>query len=244
MILVDTRAGSSELVAPLAKAGLPVEEAVLEYGDIAFLGRGEGGADVMVGIEHKKVPDLVGSLNSDRLVGHQLGGMLDTYDRPYLLIEGDWDHDDAGHVTLFRGLKGRRSIVKGAPLAVELEKRVITLETRGGLRVRWTPSQRATVRYLTALYRFWTDRDLDMHRSHLAIHSPDLDRALKIPISLKRQIAAQLPGIGFERSRAVDQHFRSVWEMVNAGEEEWRRVEGIGPALSRKLVAACRDVEL
>lgn len=243
MILVDPRAGSRELVAPLMKAGLPVEEETLDFGDIAFRGRGEGGVPLLVGLEHKKLPDLVQSLNSDRLVGHQLRGMVETYDRPHLIIEGDWDHDKTGRVVVFGGLKGRRVPLKGAPLAAVLEQRILTLETRGGLRVRWTRNQKETVRYVSALFRFWNDRDLDQHRSHLAVHSPDLDRALKIPLSLKRMVAAQLPGIGFERSRAVDTYFKSIWSMVNASEKEWMQIEGIGKTLAKRLVAACREKE-
>lgn len=243
MILVDRRAGSSELLAPLAKAGLPVELETLEFGDIAFRGRGEGGAPLLIGIEHKKIPDLVQSLNTERLAGHQLRGMVEMYDRPHLIVEGDWDHDAKGKVVVFSGFKGRRVPLKGAPPAMVLEQRVITLETRGGLRVRWTRNQKETIRYVHALFRFWTDRDLDGHRSHLALHAPDLDRALQIPISLKRQIAATLPGIGYERSRAVDTHFASIWSMVNASEKEWMGVEGIGKTLAKRLVAACREKE-
>ena len=246
MILVDPRAGSCELVAPLAAAGLPVEEEMLEFGDMVFRGRGELGKPLLIGIEHKKIPDLVQSLMSDRLI-YQLignpehpGGMLAAYDRNYLVIEGDWDHDQAGRVVVFGGLKGRRVPLKGAPLASVLEQRILTLETRGGLRVRWTRNQKETIRYVCALYRFWVDRDLDDHKSHLAVHAPDLDRALRIPLTLKRQVAAQLPGIGFERSRAVDTHFPSIWAMVNASEKEWAQVPGIGKTLAKRLVAACR----
>lgn len=204
MLLVDTRAGSNELVGPLAQAGLPVEETILEFGDVAFLGRGEHGADLMIGIEHKKLADLVQSLQSDRLAGHQLPGMLDTYQRPYLLIEGEWDHDAAGRVVVPK-FRGRAFPLKGAPPAVELLKRVLTLETRGGLRVHWSVNQKATVRYISALYRFWTDKDLDQHKSHLAIHSPDLDRALRTPVSdFRVGLVGFCRGVGFAMSKAIE----------------------------------------
>ena len=241
MILVDPRAGSKELIGPLLAAGLPVEATHLDFGDIAFLGRGEAGKQVFIGLEHKKLADLVGSLNSARLAGHQLRGMVDTYDRPHLIIEGEWDHDATGRV-IVRGPLGFAPL-KGAPFATELEKRIITLETRGGLRVRWTRTQKETVRYVSALYRWWTDRDLDSHTSHLAVHSPDLDRALKTPLTLKRQVAAMLPGIGFQKSEAVDKHFASIWEMFNAATVEWQQVEGIGKTLATRLFAAIREKE-
>jgi ERCC4-type nuclease len=240
VILVDGRAGSKELVKPLLALGLPVEETTLDYGDLCFSGRGEKGTPLMIGIEHKKLPDLLQSLTSGRLAGHQMLGMLDTYDRGWLIIEGDWHNDSSGKVTMWKG-RGKRASVKGAPPAVELEKRILCLETRGGFRVRICPTRKDTLRFLTALYRFWTDVDLDQHRSHLALHSPDLDRQLLVPISLKRQLAAQLPGIGYTRSQAVDRHFKSIWEMVNAPAEAWREIEGIGPKLAGQIVQALRD---
>ena len=202
MILVDPRAGSKELIGPLLAVGLPVEATHLDFGDIAFLGRGEAGKQVFIGLEHKKLADLVGSLNSDRLAGHQLRGMVDTYDRHYLIIEGEWDTDETGAVvvpTPFRHLQR----LKGAPPASVLEARVWTLEHRGGLRTRWTRNQKETIRHVSTLYRQWTDRDLDQHSSHLAIHAPDLDRALKTPLTLKRQGDARVPGIHFPKNKTI-----------------------------------------
>lgn len=206
MILVDYREGSKELLVPLAAAGLPVQEDTLEFGDLAFMGRGVAGADVWIGIEHKKLPDLVQSLTTERLAGHQLGGMVTTYDRSYLVVEGEWDATDSGRITMPGKWRGRQTPLKGAPDAVVLEQRVITLETRGGQRVRWSPSQRATVRWVVALYRFWTDKALDEHKSHLAIHAPDLDPKLKEHVSdFRKGLNGAVPGLGFVLTGAIEQ---------------------------------------
>lgn len=249
MILVDPRAGSKELVDPLTAAGLPVEVTHLDFGDLAFLGRGEGGKQIFIGIEHKKLPDLVSSIVSDRIVSQlrgtleHPGGMLAMYDRHYLIIEGEWDTDESGAVIVPTPLRGLTQRLKGAPMASVLEARVWTLEHRGGMRTRWTRNQKETIRHVSTLYRQWTDRDLDKHGSHLAVHAPDLDRALRTPLTLKRQIAAMLPGIGFQKSEAVDKYFGSILEMTNADEAEWREIEGIGTTLAKRLVAACRERE-
>jgi ERCC4-type nuclease len=258
VIIVDYRngpeyakkSGATDLLTPLLKAGLPAEEDTLEFGDLCFKGRGEGGAPLLIGLEFKKLPEFVQSLNNDRLLAQffgtaeRPGGMLEAYDRHYLLLEGEWDVDDAGRVVTPRFIKGHRGPrtlpLQGAPPAAVLEQRILTLETRGGIRVRWARNSKETFRYVSNLFRFWTDRDLDQHRSHLAIYAPDLDRGLQVPISLKRQIASQLPGIGYTKSRAVDAYFSSIWSMVNASEKEWMQVEGIGKTLAKRLVAACR----
>lgn len=224
MLLVDDRAGSQDLIKPLLALGLPVESTRLDFGDLMFLGRGEKGADIAVGIEHKKVADLVQSLNNARLQGHQLPGMLTNYDRSWLVVEGDWHHDATGRVTMFAG-KGSKRPLRGAPPAMELEKRLICLETRGGFRVRHCPARRDSIRFIAALYRYWTDKDLDQHRSHLALHAPDMDRTLAIPISDFRRIAAAVPGIGYRTSQAVEQHFDgSFRRMMLAGEKEWAEI--------------------
>lgn len=206
MILVDPRAGSSDLLAPLAAAGLPVEEATLEFGDLAWMGRGEGGADIWCGLEHKKLPDLVQSLMTERLAGHQLPGLVTTYDRAYLVIEGEWDVDPAGKVIVPRaGFANRWAPLKGCPPASVLEMRIFTLETRGGLRVRWTRNQKETIRHVSNLYRGWTDRDLDQHRSHLAVHAPDMDPVLKAPVSNFRMgLMGFVDGLGMSLSRDIE----------------------------------------
>jgi ERCC4-type nuclease len=234
VIFVDSRAGSNELIDPLTAAGLPVEVTTLDFGDVMFLGRGEQGAQLMVGVEHKKLPDLVQSLGDDRLAGYQLPGLIDTYDRPYLLIEGEWDADNSGRVVAASKVRGMSRPVKGAPPAIELLKRVLTLETRGGLRIYWSPNQRATVRYLTALYRFWTDKDLDHHKSHLAIHAPDLDASIKNPVSDFQRVVAMVPGIGFQTSVAVDKTFGSSFRrMMLATETDWAAIEVNGRKLGK-----------
>jgi ERCC4-type nuclease len=240
VILLDPRAGSQELLDPLVAAGLPVEPTTLKFGDISFVGRGEGGAPLGIGIEYKKLPDLVDSLNTDRLAGHQLGGMVTHYDRGYLIIEGAWDVDDSGRVVVPSKFKRMMQPLKGAPCASVLESRVWTLEHRGGLHVRWTQNQKETVRAVSTLYRCWTDRDLDEHRSHLAIHAPDLDRALGTPITLRRRIAAVLPHIGYTLSAAVEKHFPSIWRMMNAEPKEWMEIDGIGKKTANDIVNAIR----
>lgn len=204
MILVDSRAGSCELVKPLREAGLPVDETTLEFGDLAFMGRGEAGAKLFVGVEHKKLPDLLQSLDTERLQGHQLLGMLNTYDRRWLLVEGDWTHDHSGAVALWKG-KGQRRAVKGAPRAIELEKMLLTIEARGGITLRMCPTRRDTVRFLTALYRFWTDKNLDAHKSHLAMYAPDLDQGLfSPPTPFRKALAVLLPGVHTTVSAAIE----------------------------------------
>ena len=221
-LLIDPRGGSCELVAPLRAAGLDIDDTTYIDADLYFLGRGIKGAPTTIVIEHKKMSDLVSSLTSKRLQGLQMPRMLDIFDRNWLVIEGDWHHDTEGRVTVWKG-KGKRRPMKGSPSAMELEKRLLTLEIRGGFRVRQCPTRRDTVRFLTALYRYWTDCDLDKHKSHLAVHEgPDFDTRLRIPVSDFRKAIMQLDSVGYATSEYLERHCWNPtlgcgsWELLRA----------------------------
>lgn len=249
MIHVDYREGSKRFLDPLRKEGIPCKEVTLEFGDFAFIGRGVKGAEVSIGVEHKKLGDFVDSLKG-RLPGHQLPGLVTDYERPYLILEGEWHTAPDGAVCAFIKDTHRKRKVRGAPPGIEFEKRLLTLETRGGLRVRHTNTRKDSIRYLIALYRFWTDCDLDKHKSHLAMHAPDLDSALGIPVSPFRRAVAQLPGIGFVYSAAVEKRFGgSFRRMMLAPESEWAEIESkddkgkvrrFGPTRAKSIMEALK----
>ena len=204
-MLVANDTGSKELVEPLVKLGIPAVATKLEFGDIAFMGRGEAGAPLYVGIELKKVGELVQSLRSKRLQGHQLLGLTRDFDRRYLLIEGDFHHDGEGRAVVYRG-RGKPKPLAGAPNAIAFEQEIINIQTRGGCWVRHTTTRRDTLRFIQACYRYWTDKDLDEHKSHLAVYSPDLDNKLLSPPSdFRKALQVLLPGIGFAASKRIEE---------------------------------------
>lgn len=210
-LLVANESGSKELIAPLRDLGLPVEpvtHAVLPFGDIAFMGRGEKGAPLYIGIEYKKVAELAASLASKRFQGHQLLGLVNPeagFDRRYLLVEGGFHHDNAGRAVVFRG-PGRPSPLKGTSTAVVLEQELLNIATRGGVPVIERQTRRDAMRWVLAAYRYWTDKDLDQHKSHLAIYAPDFDRGLLAPPSdFRKALQVLLPGIGWATSKRLEE---------------------------------------
>jgi ERCC4-type nuclease len=247
MILVDRRVGSKDLVAPLREHGLDVEMVELEFADAAFTGLGAKGAPTDIGIELKKLNDLVGSLRSGRLAGHQLPGLRAAYEHAWLFVEGYWKADERGNVVTYQGRHRGWVPLHGKMRASELEKQVLTLELCGGLHVRYTNSRADTVRFLATLYRWWTDQALDHHTSHLAVH----DQPTLIPINEYRAAFCKFPGIGIKNSKAVAEHFRnSLRRACAAPVEEWAgiRVEDestgksrrIGEATAQRIVAFCQ----
>lgn len=246
MILVDPRAGSGPLLKPLLAAGIPAESAYLDYGDLAFEGKGNEGVVVQVGVEFKTLHDLVDSLRSGRLTGRrkdgspgQLQGMMESYDYAWLLMEGQWRENAAGMITEYKGPHRGWTAVPGGMNVYELEARVLGLEMCGGLRVRHTNRRADTVRVLGSLYRWWTDRALDQHSSHLAPHRP----TGVIALSLFRQAVMAWPGIGRKASMAVELHFGgSIRAAVQAPAREWAEIETVDDAgKSRRLGHVAAD---
>src|SRR6185436_1239721 len=117
-MLIDPRAGSADLVEPMKTLGIPVKVETLNSGDIAFTGRGEGGKPISIGVEHKKLNDYLASMKG-RMQGRQLTEMLKDYDRRYLIIEGEFEHDGQGRL-LRRAGRAFWKPIPGAPPAAEV----------------------------------------------------------------------------------------------------------------------------
>lgn len=229
MILIDSRVGSRHLVEAL---GSVATEIVLEFGDAMWLGNGPQGA-VTCAVELKTIPDLIASLHSGRLSGHQLLG-LQSYDYAYLLVEGLYKTDDSGRMLVRRGPLWEPLIVGSREVQTdELEAALHSYEVIGGLYRRNSTGRRDTARIIRALYNWWQKR-WDAHRTHLTVYRPREHFHL-IPPSPVQQFAAMLPGVGAIRSAAVASRFASFRSIVEADEKAWLTVPGIGKATVRKI---------
>ena len=249
MIFVDYRAGSKELIAPLRKLGLPVEETTLEFGDVMWEGRGEKGAPVLVGIEFKKLEELVAAIRTERLQGHQLLGMRDTFKFSYLMYEGEILFDKTGQ--LLERKKGRFGKDRFVPMPGqmtinELTKRVHVLHLCGGLTPVWTFDRTHTLQTILALYRTYTDKDLDKHKSHIAAYEAPPIR----PINGLRRTLKTFPEIGMKASLAAQLKFGTLRDATNATVEDWAtlevlddkgKVRRLGTSVAEKIVAFCRQ---
>lgn len=260
LILVDNRGGSEgekaivrDLLNPLIAAGLPAVLSRMDSADIAFVGKGANGTSLDIGIELKRLDggstDLTQSLRSGRLAGHQLPKMVGpngAYDFGFLCIEGIWSHDDHGQVVVEQGKKRKLVQIRGHMSASAMEKQLLTLELCGGLHVRYTNTRRDTIRFIGALYRWFTDGPIDSHTSHLALHNAPTF----IAISPFRQAITKFPGVGIKVSKAVETHFGgSLCKAVMAPVEEWAGIQTLtaegqlrrlGTKVAQRIVTFCK----
>ena len=243
MIFVDPRSGSGDIRDRLTAMNLPAETLMLPSGDVSFLGRGKNGVPQAIGIEVKTINELVTAFETGRFVGKQLPRLVAEYDYIWLVVEGVWrysDHD--GVLEVPRGGGDWTPLGFGSKryMARDIAAFLFTIQLRGGVSLHLSANRGQTVHWLAALYRWWTVKDFDQHRSHLSFHSPQPDKALFIKPSLKRRMAKELDGVEWIKSEVIAKHFRSVVAMTTANEAEWRKVPGIGKTLAGRIVEAMR----
>lgn len=241
-LFIDPRVGSGDLVDPLRRLGLPAELCALDFADVAFLGNGPEERPVPVGIEIKTLSDLLQSMQSGRLAGHQLPGLLAQYEHVWLIVEGSYrpaPSDGVLETETWRGSWKPHTLGRQGKLFMwrDVESFLLTLELKTGLRTRHTYDRHETARQVGAIYSWWVGKEWADHRSHLALHTPrDHGGVILAKPSLLRRVAATLPGVGFERSADVARSFKSVRELANAVESDWREIPGIGKKLASQIV--------
>lgn len=235
MIFVDDRIGSADLIGHLRHWQVPCQMERLEFGDACFTGNGARGP-VAVGVEVKKVHDALQCMTDGRFAGHQLPGLVRTYDRVWVVLEGKFTVDFGTGLLLADGGRRRNPVAHGSRRFMyrDLSNWQTTMELCANIRFRRTTDRVETARFLADLHG-WFDKPYSDHKAHLALHDEAPDYAQFSRPSLARMVAAQLPGVGFKKSQAVVAHFGSVAAMVEAHWSEWETVDGIGEILAKRI---------
>jgi ERCC4-type nuclease len=236
MITIDNRIGSKDLLKYFPKGEAKLGR--LQYADASFLGKNSQGIS-SVGVERKKLEDLLSSMQTGRLAGSQLIGLTNTYDVVYLIIEGVWRVGGDGVLEKLKGRKRKawKPVVLGQRryMARELDSFLNTLQLKAGVLIRESGTARHTAMIIRNLYKWWQKDD---HISHLAIHKNrfrDSTVQLTRP-PLVRRVAAELDGVGWKRSLAVAKKFTSVARLAEASEKDWMGIKGIGKTIAKRVV--------
>ena len=234
MLLVDSRAGSAEFHPIFRSLGMDAQLTTMPFGDVSFIGIGPDHEPVTVGVEIKKIDDALACLISGRLAGHQLPGLIKSYDHIYLMIVGEYRSRSSD------GIMEQRREGKGGGGGMywtesgggqrrwmwrDFESWLLTMSIMGGMRLIKVATVVEGAQYLKVLYNWYQRGD---HKSHLVLYSGKelySDSALMIKPPLSRRVAAELPGIGLNRSADVAKVFKTVMEMVEASEERWMELE-------------------
>lgn len=251
MILVDPRAGSSDLLPQLVARGLPASMYQMEYGDVSFLGNGPSGP-MSVGVEYKRTGDALACMTGGRFAGHQLPGLMQTYQHYWLLVEGitrcGQDNGSEGVLQVRGWPEGWKDYRQGSRYVMwrDYQNWLMSLQQMGGVKVAQTASLKESATWIGALYAWWQKQWHD-HKSVGTIYTaPFTDNGsalanIATAPSLSRLWAMQLPGVGQDKSKVVAMAFPTALELANADESRWQMVSGIGKTLASRIVASIRE---
>lgn len=253
MILVDNRVGSAftssrgrkfDLFAAISeRVNGEAELARLGSADFAFEGSGPEG-DVTIGIERKAIGDMLGSMRTGRYAGGQAREMSETYDICYLLVEGLWRPNKDGVLEQHTGREWKPFTLaaKGPQsrqlfMDSELDKHLCSMELKKNVIVVRSGSHIETVQRVVNRYNWWQKP----WHEHSSTDPIKVQAGISFTkISVLRQVAAQLPGVGWTRSAAVEKHFGTIENMATALSSEWAQIDGIGAKLAVKLYGVMR----
>lgn len=237
MLQIDNRVGSKEL-APLFSLRTPHELTRLEYADYAFLGNGPGEIPTLIGVERKALTDLLSSMTTGRLSGHQMIGLLSAYECVYILVEGIWRSDRYGILESFKHGKWEpMSMGTRHFMAKEVTNYLNTLAILGGVKIWQTANQVQSAQWLESIYSWWQKPWKD-HTSHLQFcrtPAPGTAVSLTRP-SIMHLMIKELPGIGWKKGKAIAERFPTMWDLITAPEEDIRKVPGISKTLAYRIL--------
>jgi ERCC4-type nuclease len=239
----------------------------LECGDVNFFAVGGWKSDKesLVLVERKKIGDLVNSIHTGRYLHQAQNGYEFGADFLILIVEGEIKASPEGllmtrrqvayHQTFVVSPKRRRRSVSLSPSAAaslhmskwypvepyidysRFSQYLDELHWLCGIQVKRTSNVVETAAQIKSLWQMF-HKPPDKHRSlEKFYHQPMRVDLLKQP-SLIRKIAAELPGIGWERSKEIAVKFGSVANMIDAGVADWMKIPGIGKSLAQASVAA------
>ena len=232
MILIDSRTGSAEL-APYIRT--PKTICHLEYADFAFAGNGYSGS-VCIGVERKALLDLLGSMTSGRLSGHQLQGLREAYEHVYLVVEGIWKADRHSGV-LMRPIKRRWvPVVLGQRrfMARELYNFINTLSVICGVTVAFTSDKHETGQWLDATFAWWA-KPWHKHSAHQQWHTPNEPVSFTKP-TLTARLWAQFDGVGQDRAQKLAARFPYPTDIMSVELGDLMRVPGIGKKCAESII--------
>jgi ERCC4-type nuclease len=245
MILVDAAVGSHELQSWIRRLGPVCDSTHLVYGDAAFEGHGPEGL-CGIGVERKRLRDMLNCIDDARYTGHQRIGMSKQYQFSFLIIEGVWRPD------IVSGLLYRQVTQKsldstsnvwtpqwGQGMREQMYyklRRYLFSVSLSGVHVLYTRDISHTAFDIVELYHYF-QKPWREHKSMLQMHQ----RSLTLPTlnarpNLVRRWAFELDGVGNQYAHEAGRIFRTPRQLALSDEDDWLKIPGIGPKTAIDIV--------
>ena len=249
MLYIDPRAGSNTL---LDKFPDECEELTLDYGDVAFFGNGPDNITWFIGLEYKKLDDVVQCIKSGRFTGTQLPGMMRTFDMCFLLVEGIPKADDQGHLISYKGrnvsyrmglpYQAYDNFLSSVSMFSALSGKPCIVKTVG--------SQRETVRTINNLYLLFQKKWED----HIAMSRPDRTKMQTIsydmsivpilptdpeyPTYVLQKALFQIDRVGWDVAGVIAEKFGTMENALAVGVKEWQTIDHVGVVMADRIYRA------
>jgi len=247
-IFVTSAVNDQDLVKALGSMAVAIP---LPHTDALFFGVNDAMETIRIGAERKRLSDMANSILGGRYL-YQAQAAHEAYiDVLVLIVEGDMrpsPEDGLVEIPVWRPIMTPNSLKPKMKQVWEPLKPSISysrwcqylheLAYLAGILVMRSSDVKETAAIIKALWlNFQTPPS--GHNSLKQIYKQPTGIQLVKP-SLIRRVAAELPGIGWERSAEVAQKFRSVKEMVDADVKSWLEIGGIGKKTAEKAVSSLR----
>jgi ERCC4-type nuclease len=230
VIIIDKRRGSGEL-APLFKGyGIDILEDMLDFADFCFTGNGPNGT-VSIGMERKRIGDLISSMRDKRFSGYQLPGLVKNYEYVYLIIEGISRPSSNGNMEVYRKGKWYPLLVGSKMISYrEIDHHMATLGHVCGLTIISTSTPEHTAAMVVSRYKWWNDKQWNKHDSYMQIYTPLPEstgraRLLRHHVGLVEKVAAQFIGVD-KKAFEFGKKFKSIKDLMNASVGDLEKVVG------------------
>lgn len=242
MVIVDRRDGSAALAYTSALRDC-CAVGTLEFGDVALSGHGPNDTTISVGVEIKSVDDLLSSISTGRLAGHQIPGLLKSYDHSWLGVFGEVRPGPDNYLEIRRHGKWMHFKLGRHPVPYSyLEGWLLTAQMFSPIRIKWCHDLDDMAAWI-AVFDRWLSKPWDKHKG-MSVFNRSQEIAIPIgadPVEAQiAKLAADLPGLGWTRAWAVAKNFESVAEMLLADVDDWRKVPGIGPTIAKSVYDTIR----
>jgi len=225
MILIDDRTGSKELLTYIMAIGVPCEISRLEFGDFAFEGNGPRGR-IAIGIERKTLHDMLNCIDDSRYAAHQRPGMNSTYDKNFLILEGNWGPGappNMAGVLLEKGYPCRYRT--GKVMYSKLYRYMLSISL-SGVTVLHSRDMRETAVNITEVYHYF-QKNWEAHTALISTQILAIPALTQKP-SLVRRWAADLANIGVKHSIEAERMFKTPIKLAQSTESDWMSIPGIG----------------
>lgn len=162
-----------------------------------------------VGVEYKKQKDFVDSIIDGRLL-RQLKNLKDNFEKPLVVVEGSED--------LFSQRNVHANAIRGM---------IATIIISYGIPLLFTKDSNETAALFISIAKREQDKGMDEFSLHV-----------KKPVNIKEQmeyLVSSIPSVGPALAKDLLNKFGSVKGIVNASEEELKKVEGVGDKIASKI---------